>query len=171
MPELWEHGDESLPYAEEGANRQALHNCNVTEVLVQGLGEGHLPTRRAQRPRVSRHILVEPWSMVAVHADSRGFHHEQSTIVAARESPGTPCHARRSVWANLKNALGAFSFRMTAHLIGEVQNDTGRDTPPHFLPEHGAGRVLRLRRGAARREGADKHGAPPEQRNLKKTKT
>ena len=35
--------------------------------------------------------------------------------------------------------------------------------PPHVFPDHEAGRVRR-------REGADKHGAPPEQRNLKKYK-
>ena len=96
MPELWEHGDESLPYAEEAANTQAFHNCNVTKVLVQGLGEGHFPTLRAQGPGVSRNILVEPWSNVAVHADSRVFHHERSTMVAARASPGTPLQSQQA---------------------------------------------------------------------------
>ena len=117
MPELWEHGDESLPYAEEAANTQASHNCNVTKVLVQGLGEGHFPTLRAQGPGVSRNILVEPWSNVAVHADSRVFHHEQSTMVAARESPGTPLQSQQADCGGKKYWLERLELA----------------TPPYFL--------------------------------------
>ena len=65
-----------------------------------------------------------------------------------------------------RKRLTCISGKLTTPPSGKKHYKTTQEETRHrtFFPDHEAGRV-------PRREGADKHGAPPEQRNLNKKVT